>query len=576
MGDDAAAVWARAPVPARLVVRVAGARGDAAGEPAPEVELAVVRGLVWAMDAQTGLVSLLVPPPEWGGALGGEVISWLPSAAGQMWSFERSEDEPFCRAVVVHARDVVGAPRVIDMDGDPLVEWWHAMLFEAEQRELEAAAALPGGGEEPGQAQDQGAQLAPKSPQAEEPGDQVGGEESAALADSPHPSAQQPASSDRERADELVAALKLLGLEARTECGPNTAPSVNIGAGLARIAAPFASVADVESSDAELVFRLGVFLFGDGGKRPAASQPANSSRKAMPGKKGGKPSNAPDPRIGRLELVRELPSAPDSPRFFQTQVCLEKYSRFGPRRHQNKPGNAVPAEYADVPKKYYMQRYRLFSRFDQGVRMDSDSWFSVTPETIAEHLAERCRASVIVDAFAGCGGNAIQFAFTCERVIAIERDAARLELARGNARVYGVEDRIEFVHADAIEWMKGVASGSSGLRPDVVFLSPPWGGPDYQAADKFPLEAIQVPTSTGVNGAIDGVALLRLARSVSPEVAFFAPRNSDPEALASAIPDAAELELEAHVIDDRVKTCCLFCGDLVARRTLQRAGVADL
>lgn len=47
----------------------------------------------------------------------------------------------------------------------------------------------------------------------------------------------------------------------------------------------------------------------------------------------------------------------------------------------------------------------------------TDGWFSVTPEKIAEHIAERCRCDVIVDAFCGVGGNAIQFAFTCERGI---------------------------------------------------------------------------------------------------------------------------------------------------------------
>ena len=44
-----------------------------------------------------------------------------------------------------------------------------------------------------------------------------------------------------------------------------------------------------------------------------------------------------------------------------------------------------------------------------------EGWFSVTPEMIAQHIAERCRCDLIVDAFCGVGGNAIQFAFTCER-----------------------------------------------------------------------------------------------------------------------------------------------------------------
>ncbi len=51
---------------------------------------------------------------------------------------------------------------------------------------------------------------------------------------------------------------------------------------------------------------------------------------------------------------------------------------------------------------------------------------AVTPERIARHEAERCACGVVVDAFAGSGGNAIQFAFTCERVIAIEINPLRL------------------------------------------------------------------------------------------------------------------------------------------------------
>lgn len=44
-----------------------------------------------------------------------------------------------------------------------------------------------------------------------------------------------------------------------------------------------------------------------------------------------------------------------------------------------------------------------------------ESWFSVTPEELAKHTAERLRCDLIIDAFCGAGGNAIQFALTCER-----------------------------------------------------------------------------------------------------------------------------------------------------------------
>ena len=48
----------------------------------------------------------------------------------------------------------------------------------------------------------------------------------------------------------------------------------------------------------------------------------------------------------------------------------------------------------------------------------------MTPEKLAAHIAERCRCDLVVDAFAGVGGNAIQFAYTCERVVAVDLDAA--------------------------------------------------------------------------------------------------------------------------------------------------------
>lgn len=34
----------------------------------------------------------------------------------------------------------------------------------------------------------------------------------------------------------------------------------------------------------------------------------------------------------------------------------------------------------------------------------------MTPEGIAKHIAKRCKCDIVIDAFCGAGGNAIQFA----------------------------------------------------------------------------------------------------------------------------------------------------------------------
>jgi trimethylguanosine synthase len=175
------------------------------------------------------------------------------------------------------------------------------------------------------------------------------------------------------------------------------------------------------------------------------------------------------------------------------------------------------------PKDFF-QRYRLFSRYSEGCLLDEDGWFSVTPEAIADRIAERCRCDTIIDAFCGVGGNAIAFAKVCERgerstivwrkrlepdlhatpVIAIDNSATRLALARHNAAVYGVADRIEFILGDFISYatsLQHMSSQSLGPRRrpiDVVFLSPPWGGVNYLSMSSN--KDNQVPPTTSIQG----------------------------------------------------------------------------
>jgi trimethylguanosine synthase len=69
-------------------------------------------------------------------------------------------------------------------------------------------------------------------------------------------------------------------------------------------------------------------------------------------------------------------------------------------------------------------------------------------------------------------------------VIAIDIDPEKLSLARHNAQIYGVADRIEFVLGSYLDL-------ASSLKADVVFLSPPWGGPQYLAQEVYDLNTVQ-------------------------------------------------------------------------------------
>lgn len=79
----------------------------------------------------------------------------------------------------------------------------------------------------------------------------------------------------------------------------------------------------------------------------------------------------------------------------------------------------------------FAQRHRYFSRYDMGCLLDEEGWYSVTPEKIADQIAERCRCDTILDAFCGVGGNAIAFARTCEKGAMPSLSFARIEELTG-------------------------------------------------------------------------------------------------------------------------------------------------
>lgn len=105
-----------------------------------------------------------------------------------------------------------------------------------------------------------------------------------------------------------------------------------------------------------------------------------------------------------------------------------------------------------------------------GVRLDDEGKVSLTPEALTLELGRRYAGRPVVDAGCGAGGNSIGFARAGCAVIAIERDAARLADARHNARLYGVERQITFLHGDALVLAERHASPEA-----LLFLDPPWG-----------------------------------------------------------------------------------------------------
>lgn len=259
-----------------------------------------------------------------------------------------------------------------------------------------------------------------------------------------------------------------------------------------------------------------------------------------------------------------------------------------------------------VDDKYWAQRHRLFSRFDDGIQLDRESWYSVTPEAIANHIARRMvmtstanknEKMVVIDAFCGAGGNAIALARQehVELVVCVDLDEEKLKLAAHNAKIYDIADnKLLFLHADACDvlqqynkgkiinekavnsegeakeqqHLQGYKTGGIELLPkqvDAVFLSPPWGGTDYATIGprNYDLKCIHLEGDTTK----DGEQMLESAYGAIPEdtgnVAIFLPRNTNGLELgrsASRVGISGVVEMEQNVLNHKFKAITVYAG----------------
>ncbi|VVC44277.1 RNA cap guanine-N2 methyltransferase,S-adenosyl-L-methionine-dependent methyltransferase [Cinara cedri] len=198
--------------------------------------------------------------------------------------------------------------------------------------------------------------------------------------------------------------------------------------------------------------------------------------------------------------------------------------------------------------KYWSKRHMLFSKFDLGILLDDESFYSVCPEVLSYHIAKRCQNHVVLDPFCGAGGNIIQLAFMCDLVIAIDIDPTKILFAKHNAEIYGVAEKIEFIVGDFF-------SLASKLKADVVFMSPPWGGPEYSINESFSIALMCNNFNCG------GYDIFNLTKSIASNIAFHVPKTTNIfECLWLAI-NFGKVEIQQNIINGRLNSITAFYGE---------------
>lgn len=220
-------------------------------------------------------------------------------------------------------------------------------------------------------------------------------------------------------------------------------------------------------------------------------------------------------------------------------------------------------QFQGMMKKYWNQRYSIFSKYDEGVILTKELWFSVTPESISKSTALIINTAFkgkdnlhVMDAFAGGGGNILQFLKYNDVVYAVDINYIHLYCTKNNVAKYFDNDKIDKklkvlginweyadktnpdyvnehyeddnklidnfglvdkVYANKKESLENLEI-LENIKVDCIFGSPPWGGPEYMKDKYFNLNHLLPFTLE---------KLLTVLLQYTDNIVLFLPKNSN-------------------------------------------------
>lgn len=184
-----------------------------------------------------------------------------------------------------------------------------------------------------------------------------------------------------------------------------------------------------------------------------------------------------------------------------------------------------------------MTRDKHTIKFTKPIYSNSEGLQLSTPETVAKYIARRLKTDIIADLGCGIGGQVIFFAKECRKVYAVERNPEKLEYAKQNCRLYGV-DNVEFIPGDALSpEIKEKVSDA-----DIIFSDP-----------ARPLSEKE-RTLENLEPSIPEI--IKIYSDVTPDLAFHAPPQMPPERIV------LDCEREYLSLNGQLNRLTLYSGSL--------------
>ena len=184
-----------------------------------------------------------------------------------------------------------------------------------------------------------------------------------------------------------------------------------------------------------------------------------------------------------------------------------------------------------------MTRDKRTIKFTKPISSNKEGLQLATPEIVAKYIAKRLKTDIIADLGCGIGGQVIFFARVCRKVYAVDNDPEKLQYARENCRLYGV-DNVEFILGDAL---------SSQVKEKVSDANIIFSDPARPLSEKErTLETLKPPITE----------IIRIYSDIIPDLAFHAPPQMPPERLT------LNCEREYLSLNGQLNRLTLYMGSL--------------
>ena len=193
-----------------------------------------------------------------------------------------------------------------------------------------------------------------------------------------------------------------------------------------------------------------------------------------------------------------------------------------------------------------MTRDKHTIKFTKPIYSNKEGLQLSTPEIVAKYIAQKLKTDIIADLGCGIGGQVIFFARECRKVYAVERNPEKLEYAKENCRLYGVNN-VEFILGDALSpEIKEKVSDA-----DIIFSDPARPLSEKERT----LGNLEPPITE----------IIELYSDVTPDLAFHAPPQMPPERIV------LDCEREYLSLNGQLNRLTLYSGSL---KSCDRSAVA--